>query len=419
MQGVLDERLLMAALEQSYNAVVVTEPQLDGPGPRIRYVNAAFEQMTGYRREELIGQTPAMLQGPATDPEELQRLRRQLEQGEFFEGSAVNYRKDGRPYHVQWSISPVLDDDGVVTAWLSIQRDVTRERQLEQEARLLSTAVEASAASILITDPEGRIVYVNRGFEQITGYRRDEVIGQSPRLLSFGEQSRRFYSDLWSTLERGETFRGTFVNRDRHGRRFYLQQSITPVLGDHGEVIRYVGTGKDITERVRIEDELKRAATTDALTGLANRLSFEQLLEREYERARRYDCPLSLVMFDLDLFKDINDQHGHEAGDAVLRALAGLVLANVRTADTVARWGGEEFMILLPETGLRSAEILAEKLRERVAAHRFAHGDPVTASFGVSALREDDTRKDLLRRVDEALYRAKHLGRDRVACLNS
>ncbi|ABI57851.1 PAS domain S-box protein [Alkalilimnicola ehrlichii MLHE-1] len=418
MEQGLDESLLRAAVEQSYNAVVVTDPGLEGAGQRIRYVNAAFERMTGYTREELIGHTPKILQGAATDPAVLRTLRQRLAAGQGFEGSAINYRKDGRPYHVEWLISPVRDDSGRITAWLSIQRDVTHERELEQEARLLSTAVESSAASILITDTEGCIVYVNRGFEQITGYRRDEVLGETPAVLNSGEQSARFYRDLWTTLERGETFRGTFLNRNRSGALFYLEQSITPVRADQGQVVRYVATGKDITERVRMEEELKRAATTDALTGLANRLSFEQLLERDYERCRRYGGALSLLMFDLDHFKAVNDAHGHEAGDAVLQALAGLVLANVRTADTVARWGGEEFMVLLPETPLAAAGELAEKLRERVAAHRFPHGAPVTASFGVCALRDDDTCRTLVRRADEALYRAKHLGRDRVECLS-
>ncbi|MFW6434741.1 MAG: diguanylate cyclase [Halovenus sp.] len=132
--------------------------------------------------------------------------------------------------------------------------------------------------------------------------------------------------------------------------------------------------------------------------------------------AANHDSPLALVMFDLDHFKAINDAHGHETGDEVLRALAGLVQANVRNADTVARWGGEEFMILLPETGLAAAGQLAEKLRECVEAHRFPEGIPVTASFGVGALYAGDTRKALLRRVDDALYRAKHGGRNRVVC---
>jgi len=407
-------RLLEAALEQSYNAVVITTADLERPGPEIVYANRAFEEMTGYRRDELQGATPRLLQGPETSGRTIARMRRALAAGEPFEGNTVNYRKDGTPYHVEWSISPVRDDEGRVTHFVSVQRDITEELHNKQDRDLLSSALEESADQVLITDTDGHIVYVNPAFEEHTGYSSREVLGRNPRILKSGRHSREFYQRLWETLREGHTFRDTFTDRDKDGRLFYIEQAIRPVRDNRGRIIRYVSTGKDITERVEMEQELKRLATTDKLTGLMNRLKFEEILEGERERCRRYDRPLSLVMFDIDHFKGINDTFGHDVGDEVLARIAELVRRNLRDSDQVARWGGEEFMLLAPETELDGARRIAEKLRFAIASHVFPGVGHVTSSFGVTELQGDESVKRLIKRTDNHLYDAKEIGRDCV-----
>jgi diguanylate cyclase (GGDEF)-like protein len=170
----------------------------------------------------------------------------------------------------------------------------------------------------------------------------------------------------------------------------------------------------DITQRKRNETEIHLLATTDSLTGITNRSEFSRILASEMDRAKRYGAPLSLIMYDLDYFKRVNDTFGHDAGDEVLRAVTDVVKGNTRTVDVVARWGGEEFMVLMPQSNLAAAGNAAEKLRQAVEQTRLDKVGMVTVSFGVTEFVSPDDFNTLLKRVDDALYQAKANGRNRV-----
>jgi diguanylate cyclase (GGDEF)-like protein len=193
-----------------------------------------------------------------------------------------------------------------------------------------------------------------------------------------------------------------------------------------GEAVYLQATLRDITARVRANAErellLKRldeVATHDQLTGAWNRRQFDELLVRELARARRYNQPLSLIMFDIDHFKNVNDTYGHLAGDDVLAALSVYVSANIRDTDTFARWGGEEFILIVPGVDVGGAARQAEKLRALIEHGDFGAVGWITCSFGVTQFRADDTPDDLTRRVDTAMYAAKRGGRNRVECYES
>ena len=405
--------LLSVSLAQSFLGVIITGPALDNP--RILWANERFQEMTGYSMEELRGATPRLFQGPETDPAVLARLRRSLDAGEPFQGETVNYRKDGTPYSVEWTISPVYtDDSGEPAYYVSFQKETTDQWRDRQQRQQLSTALEQTADSVMITGADGTIRYVNHAFEVYTGYSREEAIGCKPSLVRSGQHEDAFYRRLWKTILAGDPFRDTFINRKRNGELYYEEKTITPLQDESGRVHAFISTGKDVTERVEMERQLRELAVTDALTGLSNRLHFEQALEDEVERSRRYGSALSLIMFDIDHFKAVNDNHGHEAGDDALKGLATLVGEQLRRSDRLARWGGEEFLILAPGVDARETAALAEKLRAAVADHDFGVGDPVTASFGVAELAREDTPKHLIRRADDALYAAKENGRNRV-----
>ncbi len=162
--------------------------------------------------------------------------------------------------------------------------------------------------------------------------------------------------------------------------------------------------------------QLERLSNTDWLTGLANRLMLERMFSSELEKVGRYGRPLSCVVMDLDHFKSINDTYGHEAGDTMLIEVADLLRQGVRKTDLLGRWGGEEFCIICPETDLEGAQTLAENLRQRIDAHTFSVVENLTGSFGVTSHRLGDSRKSMVQRADEALYRAKKHGRNRVEC---
>jgi len=196
------------------------------------------------------------------------------------------------------------------------------------------------------------------------------------------------------------------------GRFFHVHT--LPVRTDSGDVFAGLIMTLDITDRKQMELALEKAAATDRLTGIHNREKIETELENELERSRRYDSTMSLIMFDIDFFKNINDTHGHSSGDQVLRYIACIVSNNVRSVDYFGRWGGEEFMLVLPETGIEAAGLLAEKLRRLIEHCAVDNIRGITCSFGVAQLEEMDSPGRIIKRVDAALYLAKRNGRNRV-----
>lgn len=171
---------------------------------------------------------------------------------------------------------------------------------------------------------------------------------------------------------------------------------------------------QEIEIRKKLERELIIAATVDKLTQIYNRRKLEEIIQAEIERARRYNTPLTLIMIDLDDFKMINDTHGHQVGDNVLKTVAGILRTNIRTTDSVGRWGGEEFMIVVPATAIDNARGLAEKIRHIIAMHRYDHDSSITISLGLAQMFRDDTFDVFINRADDALYRAKNRGKNRV-----
>ena len=176
---------------------------------------------------------------------------------------------------------------------------------------------------------------------------------------------------------------------------------------------------KEIMERLKVEADLMHLATIDPLTSISNRRKFNEVLEYELQRDTRYGNELSLILCDLDHFKHINDEYGHNIGDEVLKEFTQLVSKNIRKTDVFARWGGEEFVLLLPESDISTAIEMAEKLRILTEKYQFSDVGKITASFGVTQLMKDDDEKNFINRADEALYNAKDNGRNKVESLPS
>ena len=410
-------RVLVAAVSQSFNSVLVTDAQPGPSGPIILYANPAFCAMTGYGPDELAGKTPRILQGPQTCPEVLADLRECLAAGRFFQGSTVNYRKDGAPYAVEWNISPIRDDSGQITHFLSIQQDITAMVAVQSSRELLSQALDVAQDGIFITDTEGYIQFANQGFEAITGYRASEVLGQMPSVLNSGKQDEAFYQKLWETLKAGETFRANIVNRHCDGHLIHCEESITAIRNSRGEITNFVSIMKDLTQRVMEERELRRQAEYDALTGLLNRRSGELKLEQAYLESRERQGSFVILMLDIDHFKQVNDTWGHAAGDRILEIISRRLRRSVRSTDSVVRWGGEEFVVILPWTDLATATRKAEYIREQVASAEIPDAGQVTVSIGLACSEQNEALSMLLARADAALYRAKDEGRNRVVSL--
>ena len=559
--------LFREALEKSNDAIMITDPQLDTPGPRILYVNRAFETMTGYAREDVLGATPRVLQGEKTEKAVLKRLKGALERGETFTGETYNYCRDGTPFLMEWSVYPVKDDSGAVTHYLATLRDVTdrrarlrRSKQLEAVNRIqrevaqggldlqrvrekiVETALEiTNADAAAVEEAEGdelvyRAVAGRAGEllhwrlpidESLSGlsYRRQEVLlcedsrsddrvrlkegaqrigfisgvmvplvhehrcygvfkvfsatphafGEEdcqllelasgvlasalfnaaafddevsrrnllvdaiPILVSYIDRDRRYQEvnaayekwfgisaadirgkHLWEVLgnEAYETIR-PHLDAALSGNSVSYESRIPYASGDqtvhaqyephilrNGEVAGAYAVVRDITT-------LKQAET-DFLTGLFNRRKFEALAQNMLKSAARYDQDVTLVLMDVDAFKSLNDRFGHLEGDAVLRTIAQRVAGTLRDADTLARWGGEEFVILAPETDAEQGVQLAERVRAAVCDEPFGDTGMVTMSLGVAQWRQGEDLFSLQDRADRALYAAKHQGRNRV-----
>ena len=261
----------------------------------------------------------------------------------------------------------------------------------------------------------GTLIEVNAAGCTMFGFSHDEFIGRTLNSLSAG-LSVYLQTDLMTLLEEAQS-QGPrvfeWLCKQKTDHLFWGEISLRCVsLGG-----RSVGLAilRDISERKRKEDEVVQLAHFDVLTGLPNRRNFDVTLRQEIARSARYGGPLSMAMADIDLFKIVNDNFGHQAGDAVLKALAEHMRKSLRGSDHIARWGGEEFTFLFPETRLHVAEMLLNRLRLSVADHVIAEiGRAVTLSFGVTAYAKPDSPGDLVKRVDEALYQSKQTGRNKV-----
>lgn len=406
--------LLRAAVEQAFNAVLVTDAKLLDGGPLIEFCNPAFCRMTGYEASDLIGRSPRILQGPATDRAVLDELHSCLLEGRFFQGATVNYRKDGTPYHVEWNISPVSDDRGVITHFVSVQQNITARIEAERMRDLLAAALNASTDPVLITDDQARACFVNRSFESVTGYSGQDLLGQTPKILQSGEHSADFYADLMKNLGQGHPFRAVFRNKRKDGSHYFADQSITPIRDSSGEIRHYLSISRDITEAVEHSHELRELARRDALTGLLNRGAGDGLLSRRVEAAAGGAVQSSLLLGDIDHFKRINDQFGHARGDRVLKAVASMLQDCVRNADSAIRWGGEEFLIILDDATSIGAVKLARRIRKNLARWQDPEIGSVTMSWGVVSWRFGESAEQVLDRADTLLYTAKANGRNRI-----
>ncbi|MFP4365266.1 MAG: diguanylate cyclase [Spirochaetia bacterium] len=292
--------------------------------------------------------------------------------------------------------------------------------KLNKEKTLLRSLVEGISEALIAVDKDGVISAVNNAAEQMFIYKEEEMIGKKIEMLvpeakrEIHEEHRNRYMRNPKTRKMG---RGMYLSGiKKYGKEFPVEIGLNTINSESG--IAVIALITDITERLRADQMLEKAALTDALTGIGNRRSFKQFLDVEESRTKRGGTPYSIVMCDIDYFKQVNDSYGHAAGDQVLKSVAKLLVNNTRGADTVARWGGEEFIILLPETGNQGAAALAEKLRLLIDAE-IIHTDvgvvSVTMSFGTAQKKKPEAPEDVISRADKNLYKAKQNGRNRVS----
>ncbi|MES2013409.1 MAG: PAS domain S-box protein [Pseudomonadota bacterium] len=315
------------------------------------------------------------------------------------------------------------DANGHAIRMAGTHADVTEQKLAEMDLRIAAAAFETQDG-MFVTDVGGIILRVNQAYTAITGYTAADAVGKNPRILKSGRHGSEFYASMWKSLASTGLWSGEVWNKRKSGEIYPEYQTITAVKSADGVTTHYVASFADITERIRLQEELKNRAEKDFLTGLTNRRHFLELAEAELVRAQRYGNPLSMLMMDIDFFKCINDTYGHKAGDLVLQKLATVCKEVLREIDIVGRLGGEEFSVLLPETGMLRAVEVADRLRQALEnAKVFISGADheadvqlhFTVSVGVAAMLNIDATVDsMLQQADVALYQAKNSGRNKV-----
>jgi diguanylate cyclase (GGDEF)-like protein/PAS domain S-box-containing protein len=288
---------------------------------------------------------------------------------------------------------------------------VTRE---QQQLRLLSSAMNSAINAMFITEGDGGIVWFNEALTLFSGYSSDQIMTANPRMFSSGEHDAGFWQGMWQTLLQGKAWRGEIVNRRCDGSLFNVVQNVTPLYNDQGELTHFLAVQQDVSEKKELEREIEYLAYHDVLTGLPNRVLFQDRMQQAITQAKRDKTEFALFFIDLDGFKNVNDTLGHAAGDKLLQFVAERLSDCVREGDTVARLSGDEFTVLLRNiSDVDVVKRVASKILESIAQSNHALHVLVTASIGISLFPAHASGMEkLMIYADEAMYYAKHAGKN-------
>jgi diguanylate cyclase (GGDEF)-like protein/PAS domain S-box-containing protein len=411
--------------EEAYHAVV--EQSLQGlhiiQDQREIFVNSAYAEMLGYTVEELLAFSPKQVRD-LVHPEDREIIKKyyqnrlaDTQQHQRYEFRVI--RKDGSmrwveafPSRIEYQGRPAVQ-----VAMVDITERKKAETTLRNSEERYRTLVESSTDAILMLDRERNVLTCNQAFLKLFGYRKREVEGKSIRIIHTSEESFRSYGKTaYALIERVGSLREEWDLKRKDGMIFSAEIVTSPVRASDGTTTGYICIIRDITERKRAEEELEYMATHDVLTGLPNRTLFNDRLVLALNHARRFHTNLAVMLLDLDYFKDVNDTLGHTMGDQLLHAVGVRLRELLRKGDTVARSGGDEFLLLLPEmTQVEYANTIAKKILQAFRKPFIFDGHQlhITTSIGFAIYPEDGNDVDtLVKNADIAMYRAKQKGRD-------
>jgi len=379
----------------------------------IRIANQQACNTLGYRMDQLHGRDLASLLADHADAVDFSRAQRDVE-------STLQTRAGRKvPVAIFTDHIPVLSSSQSSRSeacLVHVVRDLSQQKESERELRLAAKVMETVPNAIMVADKDVNVCLLNPAFSTITGYTMDEMLGKNPRFLSSGRHSKAFYTEMWRQILEEGRWAGEIWNKRKDG-TIYPEFLIVTVMRDQaGEINYYVSTFHDISEQKKLEQELRHSAYHDALTGLPNRLLLADRLAGSLGRGKRMKYQVGVLFIDIDGFKPVNDSLGHDAGDLLLQQISARLCGCVRESDTVARVGGDEFVIIL-ENQLDRDSILAvaSKILHEIRQPFDLAGKPclVGSSIGISVFPDDGDSQDvLLKQADTAMYIAKEGGKN-------
>lgn len=399
-------------IEQSDDLIMITD--CEGV---IEYVNDAYTKLTGWEKEELLGAKPSRLKSGKISINLYDAMWKTILSGKTYKGSLQNRKKDGSLYWEEKTITPIKLMENKITHFISTGKDITEQiklkEALEESEILFKTLTESALAGIFLYRES--FLYINQAFSKITGYTFDELKRMTPMDL-VSPQEREFIEGRVHARLKGELQDQIvyedlkIVTRAGEVRWFYIAISTVKFQGEWTGL----GTAIDMTQRKMMEKKLEYVAQTDPLTGLYNRLRFDDIIQREIAFGKRQNTLISFIYMDIDFFKKINDTCGHDTGDIILKEIALIIREVLRASDYPFRWGGEEFVMICPNTTINEVKVLAERLRKKIAENNFSIVEKVTVSIGITQYYDDESVDEMIKRADEALYQAKESGRNKV-----
>lgn len=404
-------RLQIAALEAAANSIVITDDE-----GHIIWANSAFTTLTGYSLPEAFGKNPRFLKSGEHPTEFYKELWDTIMANKVWHGEMVNKKKDGTFYTEEMTITPVYFEQEQNLYFIAVKQDVTQRRKDMEEMRMATKIFENTLEGVLVTDAKGDIVFINQSFQEITGYSTEEVLGKNPKILSSGKHDQGFYRQMWkSLLEKGK-WQGEIWNRRKTGEIYPEWLTLSAIKDNSGKTVQYAAILSDLTARKQNEERIKHLAYHDALTDLPNRYLFLDRLTLALAHAARHENILAVLFLDLDRFKDVNDTLGHAAGDQLLQEVGRRIKTCIREEDTVARMGGDEFTVLLPDIQIEDAKHVARRILGVFALPFTIEGQDLfmTPSIGI-AIASDKMidAQTILRHADLAMYKAKENGKNR------
>jgi diguanylate cyclase (GGDEF)-like protein/PAS domain S-box-containing protein len=393
---------LLAAVGQ---AVIVTDPQ-----GRIVFWNPAAEALYGWNAAQAMGREKDDLLTTGDRPLPTPRTQESLLAGESQTADLIVQRRDGSQFAALVTDTPILKDDGRLAAVISVSVDITERKRNELDAQALSAIVESTADAIFTKSLDGRILTWNRGAERLFGFRASDALGQHVSMLVPDGDDVEARTVL-RAIAAGETVRALdTVRRRRDGSKVHVSLTVSPIFDAEGDIVAASVISRDISNQRELEQQLSRQALHDALTGLPNRVLLRDRLDQSLAGSALRGTSLALLLLDLDKFRGVNDTDGHHVGDSVLVEVASRLRDALKPTDTLARTGGDEFVVLCEDTDATTATALAVRMLHALSPPMNLEGRQLSTSASIGIVIPSPVEIDpevVLRHADLAMYAAK------------